>query len=647
LADVGAGKAMDRVRARRWALVLLGMLTLTGALLRAWQIGDKSLWIDEAFSVWIARQPLAEGISWLARIDQHPPLYYALLHLWLRLGDGPAAVRLFSALVSVLNVPVLYGLGARLAGRKVGLLAAAVLALSPFHVYLAQEARMYTLLSLTVSLSLWALARLLSGAQPAATLVSRSEMGIARTKRPTVARKEHPPRPAMTDQRPSAQETRLVMTGERPAAGRPRLPGKWRHVGARRTLSGIGDETPHEAVPGKPGRTRSDGPLGAPLGPQCAVEIASAQKTRLAMTVSGRAASRRWRAGWRLLRLCMAGGGVAWAGYVLATGAALWTHNTAVLYWVAANAIVLGLWLTGRRRRTGVSTLAAPPLGKWTLAQGAALLLWAPWLRSFVRQSAAVYEHFWLAAPTWRTVLRTVGDFLCAFLPRRIGWTTAIWAGYGALLALGLWALRRRRGWLWFLVAAFTVAVGGAWLISLVRPIFYDRTLIWATVALYLLLAAGIAELRYRSFVVTAMAMLATLSLLSLRDYYSGYQKEAWDEAAAYVAAHAEEGDLVLFHATWTQLPFDYYFHDYGVPVEERGAPVDLFARGVLEPRMRTEDVPVLRALVHGRERAWLVYSHQWYTDPQGLVPKALGETLALQGRRRFYGLEVRLYAAR
>jgi mannosyltransferase len=575
LADVGAGKAMDRVRARRWALVLLGMLTLTGALLRAWQIGDKSLWIDEAFSVWIARQPLAEGISWLARIDQHPPLYYALLHLWLRLGDGPAAVRLFSALVSVLNVPVLYGLGARLAGRKVGLLAAAVLALSPFHVYLAQEARMYTLLSLTVSLSLWALARLLSGARPAATLVSRCEVGIARTERPTAGRKEHPPRLAMTDQ-------------------------------------------------------------GLP-----------AQETRLAMTVSGRAASRRWRAGWRLLRLCMAGGGVAWAGYVLATGAALWTHNTAVLYWVAANAIVLGLWLTGRRRRTGVSTLAAPPLGKWALAQGAALLLWAPWLRSFVRQSAAVYEHFWLAAPTWRTVLRTVGDFLCAFLPRRIGWTTAIWAGYGALLALGLWALRRRRGWLWFLVAAFTVAVGGAWLISLVRPIFYDRTLIWATVALDLLLAAGIAELRYRSFVVTAMAMLATLSLLSLRDYYSGYQKEAWDEAAAYVAAHAEEGDLVLFHATWTQLPFDYYFHDYGVPVEERGAPVDLFARGVLEPRMRTEDVPVLRALVHGRERAWLVYSHQWYTDPQGLVPKALGETLALQGRRRFYGLEVRLYAAR
>ena len=534
MAGVGAGNAMDRNRTGRWALALLGVLTLGGALLRAWQIGDKSLWIDEAFSVWIARQPLAEGISWLARIDQHPPLYYALLHLWLRLGDGPAAVRLLSALVSALNVPVLYGLGARLAGRKVGLLAAAVLALSPFHVYLAQEARMYALLSLTVSLSLWALARLLS-------------------------------------------DTRTM-------------------------------DLPGEQL---------------------------------------RAAYRQWRAGGRWPRPSEVATDLAWLGYALATGAALWTHNTAVLYWVAANAIVLGLWLTGRRRQTGVGALTAPPLGNWALAQGAALLLWAPWLPGFVCQSAAVYEHFWLSAPTWRTVLRAVGDFMCAFLPGRIGWTPAIWAGYGALLALGLWALLRRRGQLWFLVAAFTVPVGGAWLISLVRPIFYDRTLIWATVPLYLLLAAGIAGLRYRSFILAATAMLATLSLLSVRDYYSGYQKEAWDEAAAYVAARAEEGDLVLFHATWTQLPFDYYFRAYGVPVEERGAPVDLFARGALEPQMRAEDVPALHAMVRGRERAWLVYSHQWYTDPQGLVPRALGEALALQGRRRFYGLEVRLYAAR
>jgi hypothetical protein len=574
-----ASERIGTTRYRNWVVVLLSALTVAGALLRAWQIGAKSLWIDEAFSVWVARQPLAAGLSWLVRIDQHPPLSYALLHLWLRLGDGPAVLRLLSALASTLNIPVLYALGARLAGRKVGLLAAAVLALSPFHVYLAQEARMYALLSLLVSLSLWALAGLVSEGRTTPRWVSGSAAAIA-----SPGRKERP--------------LRLAMTGWR-ASVRP-----W-GSSSRFSIAGLR----HWA--------------GAQFG----------------------------------------GLGLAWVGYVVATAAALWTHNTAALYWVAANVIVFGLWAVGRMRREGRSgesalglhgakagklrALAAPPLRRWALAQGAVLLLWAPWLPGFLRQSVAVYAHFWLPAPTWHTVLRATGDFLCAFLPQRIGWTPAIWAGYGALLALGLWSLRRSKRGSWFVGAAFLVPVGGAWLISAVRPIFYDRTLIWVTIPLYVLLAAGLARLRYRSFVLVAMAMLATLSLLSLRDYHTRFQKEAWDDAAAYVAAVAEEGDLVLFHATWTQLPFDYYFQGYGLPLEEHGVPVDLFARGVLEPQMTSGDVPALQELVAGRRRVWLVYSHQSYTDPQGLVPQALGGAFVLQERRRFYGLEVRLYGRR
>ena len=72
--------------------------------------------------------------------------------------------------------------------------------------------------------------------------------------------------------------------------------------------------------------------------------------------------------------------------------------------------------------------------------------------------------------------------------------------------------------------------------------------------------------------------------------------------------------------------------------------PVDLFERGVLEPEMTWEDLPRLAGLVGDRERVWLVYSHQWYTDPRGLVLAGLDEEMALRSRRRFYGLEVRLY---
>jgi hypothetical protein len=80
--------------------------------------------------------------------------------------------------------------------------------------------------------------------------------------------------------------------------------------------------------------------------------------------------------------------------------------------------------------------------------------------------------------------------------------------------------------------------------------------------------------------------------------------------------------------------------------VTEHGVPVDMFDRGILEPKMAESDLPRLRALVQGRQRAWLVYSHNWYTDPQGLIPLALEEDLALAGQWRFYGLEVRFYEA-
>jgi len=62
---------------------------------------------------------------------------------------------------------------------------------------------------------------------------------------------------------------------------------------------------------------------------------------------------------------------------------------------------------------------------------------------------------------------------------------------------------------------------------------------------------------------------------------------------------------------------------------------------------MAASDLPRLRALVQGRERVWLVYSHDWYTDPEGLIPWVLEEELDLRGRCDFVGLQVRLYDKR
>jgi uncharacterized membrane protein len=516
-------------------LPLIAVVTL-GVFLRLYRIGANGLWLDEAFSVWMGRQSAGQMLDWLVRIDQHPPLYYLLLHVWMRLGDGEAVVRALSALCSTLTIPVIYLLGRRLVGRGVGLLAALILAVSPFHVYFGQEARMYALLTLNASLAMYALARLL------------------------------------TDPRAATQA----------------------------------------------------------LGRQC-IDF-----------------WREWRATHRRPPLRAIETDLAWLAYSVFTAATLLTHNTAVFFPLAANLLVLGLCAVSvAGSRFSQFPISNRFLRNWLLAQAGVLLLWSLWLPAFITQSLGVYREFWLPAPTVETVVGAVGAFVGGLLPLPIPVIYSFGAFCAALALWGLFHLRRKPVYVAFLLVVFATPILGEWLVSFWRPIFYERTLIWASLPLYVLLAVGIRNLRRGIWSSVAVLLVLFASGLSLHAYYTQFEKEQWDDAAALVAERVEPGDLILFNATWMQIPFDYYFHRLSdVPVVEHGVPVDLFDRGILEPKMAQSDLPHLRDLVLDHDRVWLVYSHNWYTDPQGLIPPALEEELKLHNRWEFYEVQVWLYTA-
>ena len=56
---------------RPFALLPLLLITLIGAFLRFYLIGAKPIWLDEAFSIWIARHAWPELWSWLIRVRLH------------------------------------------------------------------------------------------------------------------------------------------------------------------------------------------------------------------------------------------------------------------------------------------------------------------------------------------------------------------------------------------------------------------------------------------------------------------------------------------------------------------------------------------------------------------------------------------------
>jgi uncharacterized membrane protein len=93
--------------------------------------------------------------------SNHPPLYFMLTHLWLTLFPAPDGwvsvwgVRSLAAFLGALAVPAAFGLGwFAFRSRLVGHLAAVLMAVSPFGVYLSQEARHYTLPLLWIMASL-------------------------------------------------------------------------------------------------------------------------------------------------------------------------------------------------------------------------------------------------------------------------------------------------------------------------------------------------------------------------------------------------------------------------------------------------------------------------------------------------------------
>ena len=148
-----ASTAFLVTRLRAHWLISLGVFMAIGIALRMEYLNSQSLWVDEITSVSIAQLRWPEFFRTLTSGETNMALYYVLLRFWLNLGRSEVVIRGLSVLFSVATIPVVYALGARLFGRRAGLVAALLLALNAFHIRYAQEARSYSLVVFLVSVA--------------------------------------------------------------------------------------------------------------------------------------------------------------------------------------------------------------------------------------------------------------------------------------------------------------------------------------------------------------------------------------------------------------------------------------------------------------------------------------------------------------
>jgi hypothetical protein len=164
-----AGSVRNK-KIRRRDLFLLGsvfwwLLLWAAWAVRLWHLDASDLTFDEAATYVVAHRPLLDILPYLrGAVREHPPVYYLLVRPWMSLtGTSEYSLRFFAAGASLVGIALAVRL-ARALARETGIveasqvflsasLPALILALFPFEVYYARDARMYTLTIVWATLS--------------------------------------------------------------------------------------------------------------------------------------------------------------------------------------------------------------------------------------------------------------------------------------------------------------------------------------------------------------------------------------------------------------------------------------------------------------------------------------------------------------
>jgi hypothetical protein len=125
--------------------VVLPLVVLLGALLRFYRLGGQSLWVDEILTLQAANIGGSFGLR-DAFSNIQGPFHACLIHFVAKLSTSEVALRSLSAVAGTGTIPLVYLLGRDMAGRRAGLVAAVLLAVSPFAIWYSQEVRNYAFL---------------------------------------------------------------------------------------------------------------------------------------------------------------------------------------------------------------------------------------------------------------------------------------------------------------------------------------------------------------------------------------------------------------------------------------------------------------------------------------------------------------------
>ncbi|HEY5805808.1 MAG TPA: glycosyltransferase [Candidatus Saccharimonadales bacterium] len=257
-----------------------------------------------------------------------------------------------------------------------------------------------------------------------------------------------------------------------------------------------------------------------------------------------------------------------WAVYAILVAAGMYTQYYTALVWVVH--FVWCLAVTGRQRPIW-KTFAQP----WLLAFVGAVVLYAPWIHSFLWQIGNVQNGFWIGPVTIREVLN-VGTMFMSYraqwqldpmqsLATMVGLGLAIWLAASALRSLR--ATRERR-YVSLLILYTILPIVLLYLASLppLKPVFLDRYFSHILLAGYLLVGVSVAlqaSRRRAFFAGAALLVVLALGVGSLRQQgnfnFNTLSLSHTKEAVVYLKERLGAEDTIIVDSPGKYFEMDYY----------------------------------------------------------------------------------------
>jgi len=322
-----------------------------------------------------------------------------------------------------------------------------------------------------------------------------------------------------------------------------------------------------------------------------------------------------------------------WLGYVVVSALALYTHYFALFGLLFQNAFAAyWLWKKGGRGWQ-----------RWLGAQLAIALLFSPWLPTLYHQvttGGGGWVERSVGRPTWYALIDTwlyfsigLDNQLYPVWLRRAAYALFALAMVSAIVHVlhhdqGTHADSDREG-LWFCLLYLCLPVGAAWLLSQFKPMYSVRYLLAFLPPYGILLAKGLASLRWKRGGAALTLILAVTLLVGNWNAWRSAQNPDWRGLTSQVLEQAQAGDVVLFSPRWNAKPFEYYSQGRIDINMDLPIPVTVGASEA-----------VIADIAQRYQRVWLVWTRGHYSDPEGMVKQRLDQQYDMLAEQDYRGVD-------